>query len=225
MNTVENFSIFRRRDERDGQTLGTEATSTADTMEVSFGAFGHIVVDDNVNSFDVNTATEEVGGDEDAEVEVLEALEALNSFFLGHATVDADGGEVAVFEESVELDGARNGLDEDDQLVEIEGVEEVDELAVFGFLFKLHVELLQAVQGELGGFVDVDFEGVLHEFLADGAHALVEGGGKHHHLLVMGSLHEDLLDITTHLNFVKNRIALIENKIFNVFSGKLFLRD
>lgn len=39
----------------------------------------------------------------------------------------------------------------------------------------------------------------MHELLADRADGITEGGGEHHHLLVVGSHAEDLLDISSHL--------------------------
>ena len=39
----------------------------------------------------------------------------------------------------------------------------------------------------------------MHEFFADFAELALNGGGEHHHLLAMGSLDEDLLDLATHV--------------------------
>ena len=75
-----------------------------------------------------------------------------------HGRVDGDGGEVAVVQELGELRGAGDALDKNDALVELEGVEEVDELAVLLLLLKLDVVLLQTVEGELGAVVDVDLQ-------------------------------------------------------------------
>ena len=68
-------------------------------MEVLVGVVGHVVVDDDVDALDIDSATEEIGGDEDAGLELLEALVAGDAFLLGEPSVDADGGEVALGEE------------------------------------------------------------------------------------------------------------------------------
>ena len=43
-------------------------------MEVRIGVGGHVVVDGEVDAFDVDAAAEDVGGDADALVELLEFL-------------------------------------------------------------------------------------------------------------------------------------------------------
>jgi len=74
--------------------------------------------------------------------------------------VNGDGGEVALNEEVVELAGAGHGLDEDDNLVELEGVEEVAELPVLLVLGELDKVLLQAVEGELLLVINQDLQGL-----------------------------------------------------------------
>lgn len=72
--------------------------------------------------------------------------------------MDTDGGEVALLEESVELRGTGDRLDEDTDLVELQVVEEVVELAVLLLLLELEVVLLKTVESELGLVVDVDLK-------------------------------------------------------------------
>lgn len=43
-------------------------------MEVRVGTVRHVVVDDNVDTLDINTTAENVGGNHDTLVEVLEVL-------------------------------------------------------------------------------------------------------------------------------------------------------
>ena len=60
----------------------------------------------------------------------LELFESFNSLLLLQASVDADGREVAVLEQLVELLGAGHLGHEDHHLVELERVQQVVELAV-----------------------------------------------------------------------------------------------
>ncbi len=129
-------------------------------MQVTVGIRGGIVGDGNVDTFNIDTSTKDVSGDEDTLFKVLELLVSLDTLFLSKTTVDADGREVAFAKKLVELVGARDGLDEDDDLVEFERVEQVVELAVLGRLFKANVVLLETVEGELGLVIDVDFKGL-----------------------------------------------------------------
>lgn len=66
-------------DKGDGKTLGTEATGTADTVEVGAGIAREVVVDGKVDALDVNASAEDVGGDADALLELLELLVSLDS--------------------------------------------------------------------------------------------------------------------------------------------------
>jgi hypothetical protein len=99
-------------------------------MEVLVGRVWEVVVDDNVDSLDVDASAEQVGGHEDALVEVFEGLVASDALLLLHAGVDADGGEVAVVQQAIQLIGTSDLGDEDDHLVELEGVQEIVQLAV-----------------------------------------------------------------------------------------------
>lgn len=85
-------------------------------MEVRVGVGRGVVVDDDVDALDVDTATEDVGRDEDALLERLELLVAADTLLLVQARVDRDRREVALAQEAVELDRARNRLDEDADL-------------------------------------------------------------------------------------------------------------
>ena len=91
-------------------------------MQVSVSRVGHVVVDDNVDAFDVDTATDDIRGNHDSLVEILEGLVSGDAFLLGQTGVDADGWEVAFVEKAVEFVGPCNGLDEDDHLVELQGI-------------------------------------------------------------------------------------------------------
>ena len=74
--------------------------------------------------------------------------------------MDGHRWEVALLQKLVELDGALHRLDEDYHLIELEGVEQLVQLAVLLILGELDVVLLQAVQRQLR-VVDVDLHRVL----------------------------------------------------------------
>ena len=54
-------------------TLGAETTSSTDAMEVLITLVGEIVVDDDIHSLNINTATEQISGDQNALGEILES--------------------------------------------------------------------------------------------------------------------------------------------------------
>lgn len=90
--------------------------------------------------------------------------------------MDSSAGEVALAKELVELSASKGGADEDDDLIELEAVKQIVELAVLLALVKLHVVLLETVQSQLLLVVDVDLKRVLHELLADHADFLGQSG-------------------------------------------------
>lgn len=74
LNGLENLLVLISSHERDGETLGTETTGTTDTVKVRVGVRGHVVVDGEVDALDIDTTTEDISGNADALVELLEFL-------------------------------------------------------------------------------------------------------------------------------------------------------
>ena len=182
-------------------------------MEVGVRALGHVVVDDNVDSLDVHSSAKEVSGHHDTLVEALEGLVlgqpaegergavGVQSgviwcgppLLLGHASVDADGGEVLLHQKLGQSYAPLDRLDKDDHLrevegergggggghnivwcvlshhtylVELEGVKEVKQLPVLLFVLELHVVLLETMQGQFRLIVNVHLHRLRGEGLA-----------------------------------------------------------
>lgn len=106
-------------------------------MQVGIGIGGKIVVDGQVDTLDIDTTTEDISGDADTLVELLEFLVALDArgllamsrrvpchrnlpLLLADTGVDSDTGEVALAQELVELVSTLGALNEDDDLVELQ---------------------------------------------------------------------------------------------------------
>jgi len=194
-------------------------------VEVGVGVLGHIIVEDNVNALEIDTATEDVGGDENTRLVLLEVVVALDTLGLVEGAVHGDGGERALVEELVELVATGNGGHEDDDLVELEAIEEIGQLAVLLLLLEVDVVLEQAVESELALVVDVDFDGIDGELLGNGADLLGEGGGEHHDLLGVRGLGEDVLHGATHIEGGEQRIAFIEDEALEVREIEVALVD
>lgn len=110
-------------------------------MEIRVGVGRSVIVDDNVHSLNINTASKDVRRHEDTFLKVLKLLVPRDTrqqletygkelgnrlpFLLGETRVHRDAGKAAFPQEFVELDGASDTLDENDNLIEVEGVEEV----------------------------------------------------------------------------------------------------
>jgi hypothetical protein len=78
-NRLEDGLVIGAAHKRDTQTLCSETTGTTDTVEVGVGLVGHVVVDGDVDTLDIDTATEDVRGDTDTRLELLELLVALDT--------------------------------------------------------------------------------------------------------------------------------------------------
>jgi hypothetical protein len=71
-------------------------------MEIGVVIFGHVIVDDNVDSFDIDTSTKNVGGHHDAVLEILKILIIFDSFLLIHPPVDANRRELLFLKQTVQ---------------------------------------------------------------------------------------------------------------------------
>lgn len=79
LNLAENFLVILAADERNGETLGTETTSTADTVKVGTSIARQIVVDGQVDTLDIDTTAKDVSGNTDTLLELLELLVAADT--------------------------------------------------------------------------------------------------------------------------------------------------
>ena len=113
---LKNFTIIFSSNKRYGETLGSEAPCTADAMQVLIALIGEIVVDDDVNTGDIDAATEQIRSDQDATFVVLKLLVLRNSILLLHRTVDTDGREIAVSKKLAELSSTRRSRDKNNDL-------------------------------------------------------------------------------------------------------------
>lgn len=78
-NRLQDSLVFGAADERDTETLGSETTGTTDTVEVRVSLIGHIVVDGDVDTLNIDTTSEDISGDTDTGLEILELLVALDT--------------------------------------------------------------------------------------------------------------------------------------------------
>lgn len=79
LNILEYFLVVFAADKGDRETLCTETAGTTDTVKVGIGIGGQVVVDGKVDTFDIDTTPENVGGDTDTFVEFLELLVAFDT--------------------------------------------------------------------------------------------------------------------------------------------------
>jgi hypothetical protein len=76
---LEDLLVLLTAHKGDGETLGTETTGTTDTVEVRVGISRQVVVDGKVDTLNIDTTAEDVSGNTDTLVELLEFLVTLDT--------------------------------------------------------------------------------------------------------------------------------------------------
>ena len=74
LDRLKDLLVLVGSDERDGEALGTEPASTTDAVQVGVGIGGQIIVDGEIDALNIDATTEDVGGNADTLVELLELL-------------------------------------------------------------------------------------------------------------------------------------------------------
>jgi len=145
----ENSRVFLGRNESDCQTLGSETTRTANSVQVSVVVSGHIVVDDDIDTFEVNTTAKDVGRHKKSAISFFKLIVSFDSLCLLEVSHHSHGREVALLEQLVELPASADSIDEDDDLVEFQSIEKVGELPILLPFLQLDVVLLKTTESEL----------------------------------------------------------------------------
>ena len=180
---------------------------------------GCTVVDDQIDSLDVDAPAEEVCGHEQPGAITLEKVVVLDAFLLLETGMNADGVEEFLLEKLGEFLGAVDAVDEDDGLIEGESVEQVRELLELLVLEDEGVKLGEPVQGQLP-FVHKDLDLILQELLAVLLHLLGHGGAEHHDLLLVGRLDEDVLHVSPHARAAEHAVALVDDEVLALGKGE-----
>ena len=112
--------IVFRGDQGERVTGALGASSAADTVDVGVGSIGHIVVDDVRDAVDIQAAGGDVGGDHNAEVSGLEAVQSLLTLSLSAVAVQAGDTEARVRDLPGNLVGAVFGAGEDEYRIGVD---------------------------------------------------------------------------------------------------------
>ena len=79
LNLLQDLLVLVGAHERDGETLGTETASTADSVKIRAGICRKVIVDGQVDPFNVDTTTEDIRRDADALLKLLKLLVTLDT--------------------------------------------------------------------------------------------------------------------------------------------------
>jgi len=202
-------------DEVDGGSLLTETTGTTDSMDVVFLLEGELVVDDESDLLDIDTSSEEIGGDEDTDGTGSELLHDDVSLELVHLSVHDGDGEVLLGHALLELLDSLLGVTVDKSLVDVKvGVEVEENFHLPLLLLDGDVILVDTFEGELL-VLDEDLGGVSHEMLGELKNFGREGGREEGNLDVVGEVLEDVLNLLLE-SAGEHLISLIEHEQLEV---------
>lgn len=185
LNLAQNLLVLFAANEGNGDTLGSESSGTTHSVKELIGFVGEIVIDHDIDPLDIDSASKQIRRDQNAGIEILERLVLGNSLGLFHASVDANGRKVALGQETIQFLGTCYFADENDDLVELEGVQQIVELAVLFGLGEFAIIQLQSVQRQFGFVVNVNLHGILAKLFADGSDLFGEGGTEKHDLQII----------------------------------------
>lgn len=127
--------------------------------------------------------------------------------------MDADGIEQLLPKEFSQFLGTIDTIDEDDHLVEGKSIKQMGQFFKLLILVDVDVELGQAMEDELA-LIDEDIHLVIQELLAILLHLLRHSGTEHHHLLVVGSLDENILHVSSHFGIAQHLVAFVHHEEF-----------
>ena len=196
--------------EQDGVTLPACPAGATDAVHVGFDIVGDVVIDHVTDARHVQAAGRHVGGHQDIQVAILEALHGLLPLLLRDITVESRG-RIAPRRQFVgQLSGQDTGAHEYDHAVEVLDLENTGQ--GIEFVHPRHHPHALADGGIDHGFHFYgDFLRVAQVALGDAADGIGHGGGKQRYLALGGGLLQDPLDIVDEAH-AQHFIGLVQNQ-------------
>ena len=136
-------------------------------MQVRIRVFGHVVVDNYIDTFDVHSTTKKIRRDKNTLLEIFELSVAGDAFLLRHGAVDGDGREVLLHKKVGESTATLHRFDEDDDLVELQRVEEIEEFTVLLVVLEFYVMLRETVECQLRLIINIYLKCSLFQLLTE----------------------------------------------------------
>ena len=132
-------------DEQVGNAVLAHASGSADPMDVVFRIVGHIVIDDVADALDIDTATDDVGGDEHGNLPAAKPLHDTIARGLGKIAMDGGNSTDHPVQPVGEAVGPALGAGEDDTLPRPVALEQKKQQVEFLIGVHRDVELLDRV--------------------------------------------------------------------------------
>merc|ERR1711862_51839 len=141
LHLLQHLFVLISRYESQCETFGAETACSSYTVKVRIAFVGHVVIDDDVHSLDVNAASEQICRHHDTLLELLELFVTRDSIFLVQTRMDRDGWETALNQQLVQCDSSLDRLYENHDLIELQSIKKIVQLSIFLLLRQLDIVL------------------------------------------------------------------------------------
>lgn len=201
-------------DEVDRDTLATEAARATDAVDVLLEVAREIVVDHERNLVNIDTTSEQVGGDENTRRARAELSQDDLALLLRDITVSRRDGEVTLAELLSQPVNSLAGVAENNGLGDAECVIQVAQSVQLPVLtLHVDVELTDTFEGKLV-LLDQNTDGILHKTTGDVKSLQSHGGGEEANLHIRGESLEDIIDLVLETTR-QHLIGLIKDENLN----------
>jgi len=209
---LEKFRALFAQEERGGNAAFTGAAGAADAMDEVFGDIGKIVIDDVGDVLNVDAASGDVGGDQDAILPALKAGEGGGALRLRAVAMNHGGVDALPVEALGDAFGAALGARENKAAAAfvVEQVVKHIGLAIFGNFEGLEANIF----GRLGSGAEGEPDGILCVIADELSHAAFHCCGKAESLALARQHADDAANGREEAH-VQHAISFIEDKGFD----------
>ena len=214
--------LLTRGDEEDCGTFTTCTAGTANAVHVGLGVVGDVVVDDQGDALNVQTACSHVSCHEDVDAAVAQGVNGALTQLLGDVTVNRCCRETACLQLVGNFLGFLLGAHEDDNAVVVFDLEHAGHCIQLVGVHDLHIALGDICAG--GGLsLDANLAGVVQVLLSDLADRVGHGCGEECNLLAVGGALKDLFHVFGEAH-AQHFVCLVQYQVLQVgqIQGALF---
>ena len=205
--------------EVDGNSLASETTRATNTMDVLLVVAGQIVVDDDGNLMDVDTASQKIGGDENTRRTRTELSHDNITLSLGGVSMSGRDGEVTLAHLLGQPVDLLLGVTENDSLVDVQGLIQIAKSIELPVLtLNIDVELTNTFEGKFI-LLNQNTDGVGHELTSDVESLLSHSSREQTNLNGIRKSRVDVVDLVLE-TARKHLVGLIENEDLDVVRTK-----
>ena len=204
-------ALFARGDEEDRLTGTSGTTGAADAVDVGLGVVRDVVVDDQGDAFDVESAGGHVGGDEDVDLAFAQHVDRALTCLLGDVAVDRGGLEPAGAQLLGQLLGGLLRAHEHDDALVLLDLEDAGQSVELVRMLDHEVALADIRTGlRLRG--DPNFLRIVQVLAGDPVDRGRHGGREQSDLTVLTDLAEDLFDVFGEAH-LEHLVGLVEDEV------------